>query len=221
MESESVPAVEKASSRPPAGPTARIEPARPEVYNFRFAAGKSFREKLLRAAEVLGIENPERNMAEILEKGLDLFLEKKDPLRQWARRLEREERKQTGSARESRPGEISNPRGVPAVPRPARSRHVPARVRERVLEKADYRCEFRGPDGTRCTSRTGLEIEHTKPFAIHRDHEERFLEALCPGHNRYRAERVYGKDFIRRKIDERSARGAPQFTVARVPHRMG
>ena len=86
-------------------------------------------------------------------------------------------------------------------------------MRERVLERAGHRCEFRGPDGTRCTSRTGLEIEHVKPFAIFHDHDERLLQALCPGHNRYRAERVYGAEFIRRKIEKR-AQGAP---VARVP----
>jgi hypothetical protein len=177
------------------------------VYNFRFAAPKSFKEKLLRVAEVLGIENPERCMAEILERGLDLLLEKKAPERQRARRLEREERRRV--ARESRPGEILDPQGVGAPSRPSRSRYVPSEVRERVLERAGYRCEFRGPDGTRCTSRTGLEIEHVKPFAIFRDHDERFLEALCPGHNRYRAERVYGAEFIRRKIEGRSAQGAP------------
>ena len=73
----------------------------------------------------------------------------------------------------------------------------------------------------RCTSRTGLEIEHVKPFAIFRDHDERFLEALCPRHNRYRAERVYGAEFIRRKIEERSAQGAPPVMVTRVPHGTG
>ena len=125
------------------------------------------------------------------------------------------------AAGESRPGEISDPQEVPAPSQPATPRHVPARVRERVLERAEYRCEFRGPDGTRCSSRTGLEIEHVKPFAIFRDHDERFLEALCPGHNRYRAERVYGKEFIRRKIEERSARGAPPIAVARVPCETG
>jgi hypothetical protein len=151
------------------------------VYNFRFAAGKSFQEKLLRVAEVLGIENPERSMAEILEKGLDLLLEKKAPERKRARRLERDERRRAGAPRESRPDEIPDRRGVDAPSRRATSRNVPSEVRERVLERAGHRCEFRGPDETRCTSRTGLEIEHTKPFAIFRDHD------------------------IRRKIEERSA----------------
>ena len=119
-------------------------------------------------------------MAEILERGLDLLLEKKAPERKRARRLEREERRRAGVARESRPGEISDRRGVEAPSPPARSRYLSSEVRERVLERASHRCEFRGPDGTRCTSRRGLEIEHTKPFAIFRNHDERFLEALCP-----------------------------------------
>jgi hypothetical protein len=42
-------------------------------------------------------------MAAILEKGLDLLLEKKAPERRLARRLEREERKRGGAAGESRP----------------------------------------------------------------------------------------------------------------------
>ena len=46
------------------------------------------------------------------------------------------------------------------------------------------------PDGTRCAARTGLEIDHERPFAIYRSHEEHHL-----------AERVYGAEFIRAKID--------------------
>jgi len=82
-----------------------------------------------------------------------------------------------------------------------RSRYIPQEVRERVLERAGYQCQFRGPDGTRCTSRTGLEIEHVKPFGIFRDHDERSLEALCGRHNGFRAERVYGPEFLRRRIE--------------------
>ena len=98
--------------------------------------------------------------------------------------------------------------------KPATSRHVPAEVRERVLERAAYRCEYRAPDGTRCRSRTRLEIEHQRPFAIFQSHDERFLRAFCAGHNRLSAERVYGAEFIREKIEarrgQRNSRGAPQ-----------
>ena len=81
---------------------------------------------------------------------------------------------------------------------PAKSRYVPGR--------ASYQCEFSGPDGTRCTGRTGLQIEHERPFAIFHSHDERFLRAFCPRHNRFSAERAFGAEFIRQKIAERGGR---------------
>ena len=57
----------------------RIEAAQPEVYNFRFSAKKPFRDKLERLAEVLGVYDPNRNLGTLLEKAIDLALEKKDP----------------------------------------------------------------------------------------------------------------------------------------------
>lgn len=67
-------------------------------------------------------------------------------------------------------------------------------------ERAGYQCEYRGPDGTRCRARAGLEIEHTLPFAIHRTHDEKYLRLYCGPHNRLAAEKVFGKEFIEEKI---------------------
>ncbi len=64
--------------------------ARPGVYNIRFSAGKSMKEKLERLAEVLGIDCAARRMPEIFEKALDLALEKKDPKQKLARRRKRQ-----------------------------------------------------------------------------------------------------------------------------------
>ncbi len=101
----------------------------------------------------------------------------------------------------SRPDEISRKDTVP------HSRYIPSEVRERVHERANYQCEFLAADQTRCTARTGLEIEHKRPFAIYRSHEERFLKVLCRRHNRFKAEQIYGTEFIRAKIDERCRTG--------------
>ena len=99
------------------------------------------------------------------------------------------------------PGQIrGSDRGASAL---AKSRYIPLEVRGRVLQQAGYQCEFSRPDGVRCSSRTGLEIEHERPFAIFRSHDEHFLRAFCPMHNRFSAERTYGVDFIRQKIDEK------------------
>jgi hypothetical protein len=53
-----------------------LEPARPEVFNFRFAANREFKEKFERLAEVLGVQNPLQHMAEIMEQALDMALDK-------------------------------------------------------------------------------------------------------------------------------------------------
>jgi len=164
-----------------------LEPVRPETFNFRFAADRKFKEKFERLAEVLGVENPLLHMAEIMEKAMDIALDKKDMKRKIARRRERKSRKDDNCRQRTRPDEVS--------------RYVPSHVRERVHERAGYQCEYRAEDGTRCRSRTGLEIEHLRPFAIHHSHDENLLRVYCGPHNRLAAERVFGAAFIQEKID--------------------
>jgi hypothetical protein len=175
-----------------------LEPARPEQFNFRFTADRKFKEKFERLAEVLGVENPLLHMTEIMEQALDIALDKKDLKRKRARRLERMSRSADNFKPKSCPGKIL-----------AESRYIPSHVRENVHERADYQCEYRGPDGTRCRSRTGLEIEHVRPFALYRSHDEKYLRLLCRRHNRLTAERVFGIAFIQEKIDASRRRPSP------------
>ena len=202
------PAVQEATN-PPLAPRVSpsiLEPARPELYNFRFAAERKFKEKFERLAEVLGVENPLQRMAEIMEQALDIALDKKDLKRKRARRLEREAKRNGETPRkESRPDEILAGEEVEK----ANSRYIPSEVRERVHERAGHQCEYRSEDGTRCRSRTGLEIEHQRPFALHRSHDERFLRLHCRPHNRLSAERVFGVAFIQEKIDASRRRPSP------------
>ena len=163
-----------------------LEPARPEVFNFRFAANREFKEKFERLAEVLGVENPLQHMAEIMDQALDIALDKKDLKRKHARRL----RRVSKGNKKSRPDEIS-----------VKSRYIPSEVRERVQDRAGYQCEFRGPDGTRCRARTGLQIEHLRSYARNGSHDERNLRLHCGPHNRLTAERTFGAAFMQRKID--------------------
>ena len=91
------------SPRSPEKSSSLIQPAEPDVYNFRFSARKDFKEKLFRVAEVLGIEAPEKNLAKILERALDLTLERKDPQKKLERRLVREN---APASRSPRPDEV-------------------------------------------------------------------------------------------------------------------
>jgi hypothetical protein len=177
------PVVEAPEPRPVPRPSPSIlQPATPTSYNFRFSAGKEFKDKFERLAEVLGVDNPLQHMAEILERAVDIALDKKDVKRKLERR------------KKSRPDEIF------AGEQPAKSRYLSSETRERVQARAGHQCEFRGPDGTRCRAKAGLEVEHEKPFALYRSHDERFLKLYCKPHNRLSAERVYGRDFIQSKI---------------------
>ena len=183
---------------PKSSPTI-LQPAKPDAFNFRFSADRDFKDKFERLAEVLGVENTQKHMADILEKALDIALEKKDPQKKLARRKNRKKTK-------SRLNEI------PKNDEPAKSRYIPSEVSERVHARANYECEYRAPDGRRCSARTGLQIEHVRPFGIYRSNDERFLQLLCARHNGLAAERVYGAAFIQRKIDERRrTRAAPRL----------
>jgi hypothetical protein len=180
-----------------------LEPARPELYNFRFTADRNFKEKFERLAEVLGVGNPLQHMAEILEQALDIALDKKDVKRKRARRLERQSKRRETRPEKSRPDEIFSRE------RRSQSRYIPSEVRERIHERAGHQCEYRAPDGTRCRSRTGLEIEHQQPFALYRSHEERYLRVYCRAHNRLSAEQVFGVAFIQEKIAASRRRRSP------------
>ena len=197
----------KAAPAPPSGvpPTPRpptppvVQPARPETFNFRFSADKEFKEKLERLAEVMGVENPAQHMAELLGAAVDLALEKKDPKKKLERRRKRESQRQTP---ESRP----RARRVSPKVTEAPSRYVTSAVRERVFARAGYQCEYRSWDGTRCSSRTGLELEHTRPFGVVPSHDEKLLKALCRAHNRLAADRFYGTEFMEAKVAEARSR---------------
>ena len=77
------------------------------------------------------------------------------------------------------------------------------------MTRDSYQCEYRAPDGTRCHSRTGLEIEHLLPFALYRSHDEKYLRLFCRPHNRLSAEKVFGAAFMQQKIDASRRRPLP------------
>ena len=185
-------------------PDGSVEPARPEVYNFRFSAGKSVREKLERLAEVLGIEGAARNMAELIEKALDIALEKKDPRKKLERRRKREATRSKTSPDEAT-GERK--RETPAREGSKRSRYVPSSVRERVLERAGYQCEYTGPGGVRCMARTRLEVDHIEPLGKAGSLGEDNLQILCRGHNLLAADREFGAAFMRGRTERARIEG--------------
>ena len=183
---------------PKSSPTI-LQPARPEIFNFRFSADREFKDKFDRLAEVMGVGDAQKNMAEILAKALDIALEKKDP----KKRLERRRKRQGGATGKSRSDEVTE-KDVPG-----KSRYGASEVRGRVHERDGYQCIYVGLDGRRCTARVALQIDHKKPFGIFRSNDEADLRLLCALHNLLEAELVYGPAFIQQKIAEQRKSRSP------------
>ena len=109
------------------------------------------------------------------------------------------ERKSGSISPERAPRRPSQATPTSAAEPARRSRHVPAATRRDVFGRDGHRCTFVAADGTRCTSRHDLEIDHVVPWALGGMHEPSNLRVLCAVHNRRRAEVTFGSQNRRRR----------------------
>lgn len=201
-----------------------FEPATEDTFNIRFNAGKEFEENFNRLCEVLGVENARTNIEKVLGQAIKIALDKKDPKRRLEQRRKREEKKKTACSGKSCPGdgeekEKQEKKKLEAHKTKQTSesttaiRYVSQKVKERVFEKAGHQCEYQSPEGVRCSSRTGLQIDHILPFAICNSNDEENLQILCPAHNQFAAEEFYGSKYIEQKIKERRLEKVKRYGV--------
>ncbi len=93
----------------------------------------------------------------------------------------------------------------------AKPRSIPRSARREVFERDGEQCSFVSKAGVRCDARAFLELDHVHPKALGGVEAASNLRVLCVTHNRLAAERVFGRDHIRRKIREsRNRRPARQ-----------
>ncbi len=174
----------------------RVEPATPDVFNARFPMTGQLKAKLARLAEIQNVWNFEANLAELVEQAVDIALEKKDPRQRLERRRKRRAKQEADSARANDVDSAESPPDVSA----GSDRYVPTGLRDEVLHRAQYRCEFVSDHGTRCEERTRLEFDHIEPFAKGGGTTVDNLRCLCRAHNQRHAERSYGIAFMQEKI---------------------
>jgi hypothetical protein len=91
----------------------------------------------------------------------------------------------------------------------ASSRYIPAAVRRAVRERDGNRCTFVDTQGGRCSERDRLEFHQLEPFGRGGDHSPENIRLACPAHNRYLAERDYGKEVMDRYLRSGSRVGEP------------
>ena len=130
------------------------------------------------AANLMSHANPSRDLAVIVERAIDLLIDKLETAVL--------AKKKTSRVGKSRPA-----KDLGAVPRAER---------RTVFERDGTRCTYVGPDGRRCTSRAFLQIDHIEERARGGFGKSKNLRVRCAAHNRIEAERSFGREHVERCI---------------------
>ncbi len=161
-------------------------------HRVQFTASDELRAKLERAQDLMRHANATGDLAVVVERAVDLLLE----------RLEKRRLGKTSRARPSRErSDTAQPSATARVSRP---------TRRAVFERDGERCTFTDAEGRRCPATTWLELDHVIPRASGGTSDLGNLRVRCRAHNLLHAEQTFGKEHVERCIHER-----------RDPHRRG
>jgi 5-methylcytosine-specific restriction endonuclease McrA len=97
---------------------------------------------------------------------------------------------------------------APKPPVPGKREPIPAAVKRAVWERDGGRCTYVSPDGRRCESRWRLELDHIEPAARGGRSTVEGLRLRCRVHNVLHAEETFGRAYMARFRQTRSAGGA-------------
>jgi hypothetical protein len=90
-----------------------------------------------------------------------------------------------------------------SVSHPVASRRIASATRHFVWARDAGQCTYISPDGTRCESRYGLELDHQLPYAMGGDNSPGNLRLRCKSHNCLHAIESYGREKISRHLQPR------------------
>jgi hypothetical protein len=148
-------------------------------HKVQFTASDELRRKLERARDLMRHVNAQGDLADVVERAVDLLLAK----------LEKQ-----------RLGKTLRPRKPPAMGGVA---GVSAATRRAVFERDGERCTFSDAEGHRCPATTWLELDHVIPRGRGGTDALGNLRVRCRPHNRLYAEQTFGREHVERKIRER------------------
>jgi hypothetical protein len=157
----------------------KITPFAPERYTLQVTLQGSTCNKLRRAQELLGHAVRSGDVAEVLDRALDLLV-----------------------------GQLEKRKfGIGSKPRPeqpaATTRCIPVPTRNAVHERDGGTCTALTPDGWRCNSTKNIEFDHIVPVALGGKSTVDNLRLVCRAHNQAAAEEVFGLEHIEKKKRER------------------
>ena len=158
-------------------------PLAPQRFGLQLSVPQSTYDKVQHALALLSHVIPCGDVAQVLDRALDLL-------------IERLERRKLGAALQ------------PRAPRPLTggTRYVPAHVRRAVWKRDQGRCTFVSESGHRCEERRFLQFDHIEPVARGGIASVDGIRLRCRAHNQLEAERVFGKKFMMEKRESRQRR---------------
>ncbi len=186
------------ASRVATEPRSRMSPLSTERFHIQFSAGVSLKDKLERALDLMSHSNPKRDLATVIERGLDLVL------------AELEKKKL---------GKTDKPRRSPGTKHGDFSRQA----RREIYERDGEQCTYTSPSGERCQTRAFVQLDHENPRACGGAGTTRNGRLLCRAHNLFEAEKVFGRKYVESRIRlrqqrlDRQSRSALEQTNAELP----
>jgi hypothetical protein len=168
-----------------------IKPLAEETFKFQFTASRACRDKLRQAQDLLRHRVPDGDVGTIMEKALEVLIER---------------------VTKERFAEVRKPRRTAAEPISG-SRHIPNAIQREVFERDGGRCTFTDEQGRRCEEKGWIQFDHLDGFARTHLHDAGRIRLLCRAHNQHAAERMYGREFMQRARASRN----PNPTVPGIP----
>jgi hypothetical protein len=184
-------------------PKSVVEPLSAARYRIQLNASAQLKQKLEHAADLLSHAIPSGDLSVVIERAVDLLIE----------RVERERFAQTKLPRRGRGLDPSNSRRslkIRAFQAGVRE-HIPNGVKRQIVARDGLRCTFVGSDGQRCTATKFTQIHHEEPWARGGGETVENLRILCAAHNRLLAEREFGRELVAERT-AKSTRGADRGT---------
>jgi len=156
------------------------KPLAEDKIHYTFVGDKEFDSMLERAKEILRHKYPRAKMGDVLKEALGTLLKATDPQKKY------EQQKQTKS-------QVKHSAHA--------TRHVPEHVKRVVWPRNNGSCSYVSPSGKRCGSRSFLEWDHKKAWAVGGSSlDPDNIRLLCRTHNQLAAEETFGRAFIHGKI---------------------
>ncbi len=173
------------AAKPPTAP-AVVEPLREDRYRLQLSASSALKRKLERARDLMSHSNPSGDLAIVVERALDLMIDK----------LERDRFAKTRRPR------------ADAKEHPDK-RRVSNATRRQVVARDGLQCSYVSPDGERCPSTKFLQFHHEHAWARGGPTQTGNVRILCRAHNRLLAEQDFGRQKMAGAIAERRSKREP------------